>query len=92
MSERDSTGGAGSGGSDAASPLTARSIRLERVAQVLAHSQEELRRYILNFQFIIILINFKVFYRFNNYKLYKNYKEAMNYYSLLYFMHNTNYE
>ncbi|XP_061940502.1 liprin-alpha-1 isoform X16 [Apis cerana] len=44
VSERDSTGGAGSGGSDAASPLTARSIRLERVAQVLAHSQEELRR------------------------------------------------
>ncbi|XP_033178082.1 liprin-alpha-1 isoform X12 [Bombus vosnesenskii] len=44
VSERDSTGGAGSGGSDAASPLTARSIRLERVAQALAHSQEELRR------------------------------------------------
>ncbi|XP_043598790.1 liprin-alpha-1 isoform X8 [Bombus pyrosoma] len=43
VSERDSTGGAGSGGSDAASPLTARSIRLERVAQALAHSQEELR-------------------------------------------------
>lgn len=30
---------------DAASPLTARSIRLERVAQALALSQEELRRY-----------------------------------------------
>ncbi|XP_043508690.1 liprin-alpha-1 isoform X6 [Frieseomelitta varia] len=44
VSERDSTGGAGSG-SDAASPLTARSIRLERVAQALAHSQEELRRH-----------------------------------------------
>ncbi|XP_076751391.1 PTPRF interacting protein alpha isoform X1 [Xylocopa sonorina] len=44
VSERDSTGGAGSGGSDAASPLTTRSIRLERVAQALAHSQEELRR------------------------------------------------
>ncbi|XP_076751399.1 PTPRF interacting protein alpha isoform X8 [Xylocopa sonorina] len=43
VSERDSTGGAGSGGSDAASPLTTRSIRLERVAQALAHSQEELR-------------------------------------------------
>ncbi|XP_017759369.1 PREDICTED: liprin-alpha-1 isoform X2 [Eufriesea mexicana] len=43
VSERDSTGGAGSGGSDAASPLTARSIKLERVAQALAHSQEELR-------------------------------------------------
>lgn len=28
----------------AASPLTARSMRLERVAQALAHSQEELRR------------------------------------------------
>ncbi|XP_029043418.2 liprin-alpha-1 isoform X8 [Osmia bicornis bicornis] len=45
VSERDSTGGAGSGGSDAASPLTARSIRLERVVQALAHSQEELRRH-----------------------------------------------
>ncbi|CAL1686427.1 unnamed protein product [Lasius platythorax] len=42
VSERDSTGG-GSGGSDAASPLTARSLRLERVVQALAHSQEELR-------------------------------------------------
>ncbi|XP_073980302.1 PTPRF interacting protein alpha isoform X17 [Rhodnius prolixus] len=30
--------------SGAASPLTARSLRLERVAQALAHSQEELRR------------------------------------------------
>lgn len=29
-----------------ASPLTARSMRLERVAQVLAHSQEELRRWV----------------------------------------------
>lgn len=47
VSERDSTGGAGSGGSDAASPLTARSLRLERVVQALAHSQEELRRYTL---------------------------------------------
>lgn len=44
VSERDGTGGAGSGGSDAASPLTARSLRLERVVQALAHSQEELRR------------------------------------------------
>lgn len=43
VSERDSTGGAGSTGSDAASPLTARSLRLERVVQALAHSQEELR-------------------------------------------------
>ncbi|KAL0100248.1 hypothetical protein PUN28_019571 [Cardiocondyla obscurior] len=42
VSERDSTG-MGSGGSDAASPLTARSLRLERVVQALAHSQEELR-------------------------------------------------
>lgn len=30
--------------SDAASPLTARSMRLERFALALAHSQEELRR------------------------------------------------
>lgn len=44
VSERDS-GGGGSGGSGAASPLTARSLRLERVAQALAHSQEELRRH-----------------------------------------------
>ncbi|XP_011689323.1 PREDICTED: liprin-alpha-1 isoform X9 [Wasmannia auropunctata] len=43
VSERDS-GGVGSG-SDAASPLTARSLRLERVVQALAHSQEELRRH-----------------------------------------------
>ena len=35
------TGGDSSG---AASPLTARSMRLERVAQALAQSQEELRR------------------------------------------------
>lgn len=39
-----STGGDSSSG--AASPLTARSMRLERVAQALAHSQEELRRYV----------------------------------------------
>ncbi|XP_055296215.1 liprin-alpha-1 isoform X16 [Sitodiplosis mosellana] len=38
-----STGGDSSSGG-AASPLTARSMRLERVAQALAHSQEELRR------------------------------------------------
>uniref|UniRef100_A0A023F0B6 Putative lar-interacting protein n=1 Tax=Triatoma infestans TaxID=30076 RepID=A0A023F0B6_TRIIF len=45
-------GGPGTGGvppsseasGGAASPLTARSLRLERVAQALAHSQEELRR------------------------------------------------
>lgn len=47
VSERDGTGG--SGGSDAASPLTARSLRLERVVQALAHSQEELRRYVCYF-------------------------------------------
>ncbi|XP_035735943.1 liprin-alpha-1-like isoform X3 [Vespa mandarinia] len=45
VSERDSVGGAGSASSDAASPLTARSLRLERVVQALAHSQEELRRH-----------------------------------------------
>ncbi|XP_032456378.1 liprin-alpha-1 isoform X29 [Nasonia vitripennis] len=44
VSERDSTGGMGSGGSEAASPLTARSLRLERVVQQLTNSQEELRR------------------------------------------------
>ena len=43
------SGGSGTGGGDSssgggASPLTARSMRLERVAQALAHSQEELRR------------------------------------------------
>uniref|UniRef100_A0A7G3ANQ7 Putative lar-interacting protein n=1 Tax=Lutzomyia longipalpis TaxID=7200 RepID=A0A7G3ANQ7_LUTLO len=38
-----SMGGDSSSGG-AASPLTARSLRLERVAQALAHSQEELRR------------------------------------------------
>ncbi|XP_043674413.1 liprin-alpha-1 isoform X12 [Vespula pensylvanica] len=43
VSERDSVGGVGSASSDAASPLTARSLRLERVVQALAHSQEELR-------------------------------------------------
>ncbi|XP_011865423.1 PREDICTED: liprin-alpha-1 isoform X3 [Vollenhovia emeryi] len=43
VSERDSVV-IGSGSSDAASPLTARSLRLERVVQALAHSQEELRR------------------------------------------------
>lgn len=40
--ELQSMGGGESSG--AASPLTARSLRLERVAQALAHSQEELRR------------------------------------------------
>lgn len=43
-----STGGDSSSGG-AASPLTARSMRLERVAQALAHSQEELRRYVYKF-------------------------------------------
>lgn len=37
-------GDSSSGGGQ--SPLTARSLRLERVAQALAHSQEELRRYV----------------------------------------------
>jgi len=37
MTPGDSSGGA--------SPLTTRSMRLERVAQALAQSQEELRRY-----------------------------------------------
>jgi hypothetical protein len=37
-------GDSSSGGG--ASPLTARSLRLERVAQALAHSQEELRRFV----------------------------------------------
>jgi len=60
VSERDGTGGAGSGGSDAASPLTARSLRLERVVQALAHSQEELRRYIF-----VILQNFRVSNQFD---------------------------
>lgn len=46
ISERDSTGGVGSG-SDAASPLTAKSLRLEQVVQALA--REELRRYIFHF-------------------------------------------
>lgn len=36
----------------AASPLTARSMRLERVAQALAHSQEELRRFVDTFKII----------------------------------------
>uniref|UniRef100_A0A0A9XP56 Liprin-alpha-1 n=1 Tax=Lygus hesperus TaxID=30085 RepID=A0A0A9XP56_LYGHE len=42
--ELQSLGGAPSESSGAASPLTARTLRLERVAQALAHSQEELRR------------------------------------------------
>lgn len=37
----------------AASPLTARSLRLERFAQVLADSQEELRRFVFHFNFIL---------------------------------------
>ncbi|XP_053598940.1 liprin-alpha-1 isoform X9 [Microplitis demolitor] len=49
VNERDGSmgGGMNSGlsmNNDAASPSTARSIRLERVVQALAHSQEELRR------------------------------------------------
>lgn len=45
--ELQSMGGGESSG--AASPLTARSLRLERVAQALAHSQEELRRLVHDF-------------------------------------------
>lgn len=60
VSERDSTGTAGSGGSDAASPLTARSLRLERVVQALAHSQEELRRYIFCYSSYRLSINLSV--------------------------------
>ncbi|XP_057322977.1 liprin-alpha-1 isoform X4 [Microplitis mediator] len=49
VNDRDGSmgGGMNSGlsmNNDAASPSTARSIRLERVVQALAHSQEELRR------------------------------------------------
>lgn len=51
-----STGGDSSSGG-AASPLTARSMRLERVAQALAHSQEELRRYD-NLHFFKHFVNF----------------------------------
>lgn len=40
-------GDSSSGGG--ASPLTARSLRLEKVAQAIAYSQEELRRYNINF-------------------------------------------
>lgn len=46
MSREDMLMGDSSSGGGA-SPLTARSMRLERVAQALAHSQEELRRYVL---------------------------------------------
>ncbi|XP_034951803.1 liprin-alpha-1 isoform X3 [Chelonus insularis] len=46
VSERDGSGGGSSALSmnEAVSPLTARSLKLERVVQALAHSQEELRR------------------------------------------------
>lgn len=47
-------GDSSSGGG--ASPLTARSLRLERVAQALAHSQEELRRYIY-----FLFLNFRLY-------------------------------
>jgi hypothetical protein len=42
MSAGQMSGDSSSGGGQ--SPLTARSLRLERFAQALAHSQEELRR------------------------------------------------
>ncbi|XP_011497106.1 PREDICTED: liprin-alpha-1 isoform X2 [Ceratosolen solmsi marchali] len=44
ISEKDNTGGIGSGSSEATSPLTARSLGLERVVQALANGQEEIRR------------------------------------------------
>lgn len=53
-----SVGDSSSGG--AASPLTARSIRLERVAQALAHSQEELRRYGYNLFILFITIFYPI--------------------------------
>jgi len=80
VSERDS-GGVGSG-SDAASPLTARSLRLERVVQALAHSQEELRRYIFHFVgkeilnqflFYIMLNMFFYVYNVNYFRYFDNY-------------------
>lgn len=43
------SGGESSSGGGA-SPLTARSIRLERFAQALANSQEELRRWVIFFK------------------------------------------
>jgi hypothetical protein len=51
-------GDSSSGGG--ASPLTARSLRLERVAQALAHSQEELRRFVflrIRYELGVILFN-----------------------------------
>lgn len=57
MHGMSSAGDSSSGG--AASPLTARSMRLERVAQALAHSQEELRRYVIcTFYFSSLFCNF----------------------------------
>lgn len=56
VSGGDSSSGGGT------SPLTARSIRLERFAQALANSQEELRRYVefLCWQFVFALIFQKI--------------------------------
>lgn len=66
-----SAGDSSSGGG--ASPLTARSLRLERVAQALAHSQEELRRYVsfmlLLFFFVKLVFVFKHLYININIKL-----------------------
>jgi hypothetical protein len=57
------SGGESSSGG-AASPLTARSIRLERFAQALANSQEELRRYKTD---LIVLSNFLIIiFKFHN--------------------------
>lgn len=52
-------GDSSSGGGQ--SPLTARSLRLERVAQALAHSQEELRRLVVQSQVYSILIQVHTF-------------------------------
>lgn len=51
------SGGESSSGG-AASPLTARSIRLERFAQALANSQEELRRY----DVFLLISSFKIIF------------------------------
>lgn len=64
MSRDDMHGLSVSGGESSsgggASPLTARSIRLERFAQALANSQEELRRWVdksFHFHFHLNLIS-----------------------------------
>lgn len=54
-----SMGGDSSSGGGA-SPLTARSIRLERFAQALAHSQEELRRYVIFVTIYIFVLQLQI--------------------------------